>query len=131
MDEYKRITIDKQGKYILQDFNDRQNLTMSAGFLNTRGTGITPKNVLTESKLKNIHLKNTRDQEVKKNLFELNTHTLEYSIKNIEPLYTREPRVCNDFTGVSYIGYTFQPNLENPQKFMRYEQGKDTRHESR
>lgn len=130
MDEYEKM-MQKQGQYALFNFNLKENLTMSSGFLNTRSVGISSKNIQTESRLKNIQLKNTKDQEVKKNLFKPNEHINYYRADNtLEPAFTRAPKSCNNISDISYIGYTFQPNLQS-HDFVGNEFGKDTRHENR
>jgi hypothetical protein len=130
MDEYEKM-MEKQGQYALVDFNKRCNLTASSGFLNTRGTGVAPRNVEAESRLRNIQLKNTKDQDLKKNPFNFQSQS-KFNVDNsLEPAFTRERKTCSDISDISYIQYTFQPNLQNPQEFVKFDVGVDTRHESR
>lgn len=130
MDEYEQM-MRKQGQYILTDFNNRCNMTMSSGFLNTRKTGVSGRDILAESRLRNIQMKNTKDQDLKKNPFNPQPN-LNFSIDNrLEPAYTREKKTCNDISDISYNALRFQPNLQNPQEHVKYNIGIDTRHESR
>lgn len=133
MDEYENMLF-QQGKYNLQSFNNRPNLTNTVGYFNTRSIGVSPKNIASESRLFNIDSKNTRDQEKKINRFfpEMHINNSTSNIK-LEPSTTRESKSCNNTSEYSYIFNLFQPNLMDPQKTVQKKNyiGKNSRFDSR
>lgn len=133
MDEYEYMLY-KGGKYNIQSFNNRQNLTNTVGFFNNRVTGVSPKNVDSESRLFNIDQKNTKNQTKKMNPFFPEMHIYDSKVDSrFEPRWSRDIKSCNPISERSYITNLFQPNMIDAQKTVQYNNyiGKNTRFERR
>lgn len=112
--------------YLTKSFTKPEELTTFPGYLSTFTGGVGPSRIATESRLRNINIKNKDYQQI--NAFDP-TANIQYKYNNfLGSEETRTRKSCTDYPAP----YAFTPNLKNPQAHINARSiGLDTRHENR
>lgn len=120
------------GNYSTRSFHDNSfNFVNNAGFNNnTFNGGINPAFIGDDSFLKNLNIKNSKAFGKMNN--PLPAYTPEIDIKfGIVSNGTRTNKSCNGTFDFDYTKSHFNPNIIDPQQFINYNIGIDSRHSGR